>query len=233
MSAVPHESIAQQLAEMTLDLGRTSGAEPAAVLKELAATAVETVADATYAGITEAHRDGTVRNMAGTHPFATLLDEIQHRHRQGPCLAAAWENHTVRVDDVAVDTRWPDYCHDVLAQTDVRSVLSFQLFTGPELFGALNFYAAAPRAFTPQSVEIGLMYATHTAIVWQMLLRDQQFRSALASRDVIGQAKGILMERFDVDATQAFDLLRRLSQETNTPLVEVAERLVDIEHPPR
>lgn len=233
MSAQAQNSLALQLAELTRELGWTTAADADAVLRELADSAVESVPDATYAGITEAHRDGTVRTLAGTHPVAPLLDEIQQRHRQGPCLAAAWENHTVLVDDVAAETRWPDYCRDVLAQTDVRSVVSFQLFTGPKLFGALNFYADGPGAFTAQSLEIGLMYATHAAIVWQMLLRDQQFRSALASRDVIGQAKGIIMERFDVDAAHAFDLLKQLSQDANTPLVEVAEQLVDRDHPVR
>ena len=71
----------------------------------------------------------------------------------------------------------------------------------------------------------GLIFATHTALAWNMLRRDEQFRSALASRDVIGQAKGMLMERFGIDAVRAFDLLKRLSQDSNTPLHEVAERL--------
>jgi AmiR/NasT family two-component response regulator len=57
--------------------------------------------------------------------------------------------------------------------------------------------------------------------------RHEQFRSALASRDLIGQAKGILMERFDLNAVTAFDLLRKLSQESNTKLVDVADRLVN------
>ena len=70
-----------------------------------------------------------------------------------------------------------------------------------------------------------MIFATHTALAWNMLRRDEQFRSALASRDVIGQAKGMLMERFGIDAVRAFDLLKRLSQDSNTPLHEVAERL--------
>jgi AmiR/NasT family two-component response regulator len=71
------------------------------------------------------------------------------------------------------------------------------------------------------------MLATNTALAWNLLRRDQQFRSALASRDIIGQAKGLVMERFGVDAVQAFELLRRLSQDSNTPVSGVAHRLVD------
>lgn len=70
------------------------------------------------------------------------------------------------------------------------------------------------------------MLATHAALAWHMVRRDEQFRSALASRDVIGQAKGMLMERFDLDAVRAFELLKRLSQNMNTPLADVAQQVV-------
>lgn len=68
--------------------------------------------------------------------------------------------------------------------------------------------------------------ATHTALVWTILRRDQQFRRALASRDVIGQAKGMLMERFDIDEAAAFVLLKRVSQDSNTPIAQLARRVV-------
>lgn len=70
------------------------------------------------------------------------------------------------------------------------------------------------------------MFATHTALAWAMLRHNEQFRSATASRDVIGQAKGMITERYNIDAVRAFDLLRRLSQESNTPVAEIAHRLV-------
>jgi AmiR/NasT family two-component response regulator len=96
---------------------------------------------------------------------------------------------------------------------------------------ALNFYAEQPRAFDHGAIEIGLIFAAHTAIAWNMLKRDDQFRSALESRDIIGQAKGMLMERFHIDAVHAFELLKRLSQESNLQLVEVARQLVYAERP--
>lgn len=96
---------------------------------------------------------------------------------------------------------------------------------------ALNFYAEAPRAFSAESVELGTVYATHIALAWSMLRRQDQFRSALASRDVIGQAKGVIMERFNLDSVEAFELLRRLSQQSNIRLVDIAAALIDSEHP--
>ena len=84
-----------------------------------------------------------------------------------------------------------------LEVTPIRSIVSFQVFAGEHASGALNFFAERPHAFTDDAVELGLIFATHTAIAWGMLRRDEQFRSALSSRDEIGQAKGMLMERFD------------------------------------
>jgi AmiR/NasT family two-component response regulator len=92
--------------------------------------------------------------------------------------------------------------------------------------GALNFYAERKYAFDADAVEAGLIVATHAALAWNLLRRDEQFRSALATRDLIGQAKGMLMERFKIDAVQAFEVLKRLSQNSNTPLVDVARDIV-------
>ena len=104
-----------------------------------------------------------------------------------------------------------------------------QLFADHHHMGALNFYAEQARAFDEEAVEMGLILATHAAVAWNMVQRDEQFRSALASRDIIGQAKGMIMERFRIDAVQAFELLKRLSQSSNTALVVVARQLVESE----
>jgi len=97
--------------------------------------------------------------------------------------------------------------------------------------GALNFYAENPHAFSDDSVELGAVFANHIALAWSMMRRHDQFRSALASRDIIGQAKGVIMERFNLDAVEAFDLLARLSQQSNTKLFDIARALIDTEHP--
>jgi AmiR/NasT family two-component response regulator len=90
---------------------------------------------------------------------------------------------------------------------------------------ALNFYAESPDVFDDESVNLGLIFATHAALAWNMMRRDQQFRVALVSRDIIGQAKGRLMERFDIDATKAFERLKQMSQDGNTPIAQVAQRV--------
>jgi hypothetical protein len=159
--------------------------------------------------------------------MAELLDRLQAQHQEGPCLSAAWADHVVHVPDLTTERRWPTYAAEALEQTDIRSILAFQLFADQQTMGALNFYADRPDAFGAADVETGLALATHTVLAWSLIRRDDQFRSALASRDLIGQAKGIIMERFSIGAVQAFELLRRLSQQSNSPLIEVAQRIAD------
>lgn len=201
-----------------------------AVLSELTEGALETMPGAQYAGITIATRNGGVRTAAKIGEYPGLLDRIQARHGAGPCLSAAWEQQVIRIDDLAhEEDRWPEYCRDAVNETPVRSVVSFQLFADRHTMGALNFYAEQPNAFDDAATETGLMLATHVAVAWNLVRRDLQFRSALASRDIIGQAKGMVMERFKVDAVQAFELLKRLSQSSNTAVVTIARQLVEAE----
>jgi len=105
--------------------------------------------------------------------------------------------------------------------------MAFQMWIAGEQMGALNVYAETAHAFGPQTREVGLVFAAHSSVAWNAARRDEQFKKALTSRDVIGQAKGMLMERYGVNAIQAFDLLRKLSQDSNTPLIQIAADLVE------
>lgn len=197
------------------------------LLGEMTHSALESMPCAQHVGITIAFRSGDVRTASSTSDIPVLLDGIQERYGAGPCLSAAWEHQLIRINDITAESRWPGFCRDVAEETLVRSILSFQLFAHTETMGALNFYAEQPEAFDDDAAELGLILATHTALAWSMVRRDQQFRSALASRDIIGQAKGMIMERFKIDAVRAFELLKRLSQSSNTALVTVARQLVE------
>jgi len=231
MAADRRSRLIRELAELVQTLQQQQReTDVDAVLRELTKSAVKSMLGAQYAGITIATRDGKVRTASATNSYPFLLDQIQQRHDQGPCLSAAWEQHVVRINDLTLDDRWPAYCREAVEATPIRSVLSFQLFADHHSMGALSFYAEQPNVFGDEAAELGLILATHTALAWNTLRRDEQFRSALASRDIIGQAKGMIMERFKIDAVQAFELLKRLSQNSNTPLVVVARQLVEAEH---
>jgi AmiR/NasT family two-component response regulator len=105
--------------------------------------------------------------------------------------------------------------------------MAFQLWIAGETMGALNVYSETANVFGPETRSIGLVFAAHSSVAWNAARRDEQFKKALGSRDIIGQAKGMLMERYGVDAIQAFDLLRKLSQDSNTPLIDIAADLVE------
>lgn len=214
------------VAELVSTLNQRSRVESDGALDEVLVNLLAHMSCAQHAGVTLTTSGGDVQTLSATDPYPVALDDIQRRRREGPCLAAAWNHHVVRLDDICSEVRWPSYCQEVAATTPIRSLLAFELFTGEGSTGALTFYSDAAHAFADDAVELGLILATHAALAWHVVRRDEQFRSALASRDIIGQAKGLLMERFGIDALQAFELLKRLSQTSNTPLAEVAQRLV-------
>nr|WP_235734032.1 GAF and ANTAR domain-containing protein [Mycolicibacterium austroafricanum] len=217
--------------ELVDSMHRRAATDFEAVLRELNAVTVESVSGAQYASVTVV--DDTVQSLAATHPYLALLDEVQRDVGEGPCLSAGWDHQNIIIEDLSTETRWPRYREAALARTPVRSILSFRLHNEGSRSAALNLCAEAAYAFDEEAIELGLIFAAHTTVAWNVMRRHEQFRSALASRDVIGQAKGILMERFDINAMAAFDLLREISQESNTKLVDVAERLVNLEHPSR
>ena len=130
----------------------------------------------------------------------------------------------MQVADLSTDDRWPEFAAAAV-HLGVRSMLSFQLYTDADTIGALNIYAAGPNAFTDDSVRTGTLLATHAAVAAVAAAESGHMRIALQSRDVIGQAKGILMERFRITAEQAFDLLIAASQNSHRKLNEVAAEL--------
>jgi hypothetical protein len=217
--------------ELVDRLQRRAATDFESALRSINETTVDSVPGAQYAGITLVNTEGKVSTLASTHAYADWLDDIQRDVNEGPCLSAAWNQHVLRIDDLASDSRWPRYRQQALQRTPLRSIVSFQLFGHDKSIAALNIYAEPARAFDDEAVELGLVFAAHTTVAWNMMRRQEQFTSALASRDIIGQAKGILMERFGIDAMAAFELLRRLSQESNTRLADIAHRLVESERP--
>lgn len=226
MAVASRNDMMRDVADLVHTLNQRARVDADGALDELVANLLGHMSCAQHAGVTLTTSSGEVQTLSATDRYPAVLDEIQRRQREGPCLAAAWKHHVIRMNDISSEERWPSYCREVAETTPIRSVLAFELFTGEETTGALNFYAQSANVFDDDSEELGLVLATHAALAWHMVRRDEQFRSALASRDVIGQAKGMVMERFDIDAVHAFELLKRLSQTTNTALFEVAQQLV-------
>jgi GAF domain-containing protein len=215
-----------RIAELVQQLYGRPDTDSDTVIAELAEHAAVEIPGAEYAGVTVTRNAKHIDTPAATHKWPILLDEIQQLHREGPCLTAAWEEKIIHVADLEADDRFPLYRRDALEQTPIRSIMAFQMFIAGETMGALNVYAGQSHAFGQESRAIGLIFAAHSSVAWNAARRGEQFKRALASRDTIGQAKGMIIERYGVDAVQAFELLRKLSQDSNVPLVQVATELV-------
>jgi GAF domain-containing protein len=148
------------------------------------------------------------------------------RFEEGPCVQAALDDLIVRTDDFENEERWPKYSRAAV-ELGILSGLSFKLYTADRTAGALNLFAFQPRAFSGDDETVGVILAAHAAAAILASRQGQQLHSALSTRDRIGQAKGIIMERYKVDDVQAFGMLRKLSQDSNTRLIDIAQQVID------
>lgn len=171
-------------------------------------------------------KDGHFQSVTPTSALTTRLDAAQQELGEGPCLTAAVAEAVIRCPDLRNDARWPRFAA-VAVEAGILSMLSYQLYTHRAGAGALNLFGRAAQTFNAEAEAVGAMLATHAAIVLIDANKQHNFESALASRDIIGQAKGMIMERFKVDAAHAFELLTRLSQNSNTPVRVIAQEIID------
>ncbi len=209
------------------DLVRTLGAEADldGVLQQVVTAAVRDIPGARHAGITVLTRRSAT-SPAATSDVVREVDRAQYEARQGPCLDAAGDmQEIVLVDDLSAGRRWPRFAATA-SGLGIASMLSFRLSTAHGTIGALNLYAEAARAFDGESIRLGRMFATHAAAAIDRFRTAENLAAALASRDVIGQAKGILVERYKVTGEAAFDLLKAASQQANRKLHDIAAALV-------
>jgi GAF domain-containing protein len=143
----------------------------------------------------------------------------------GPCVHAAKHQSVFRMDDTLQDERWPQFCAEA-ARLNVRSMLCVPLWVDERGLSALSLYADQVAAFGDPHERVTILLATFAALALADAQRADQMHDALANRDVIGQAKGILMERHGVAADAAFGVLSRVSQAENIKLAEIARRFV-------
>ena len=195
-------------------------------LQAITASAVSTVPHADECGVSYVIGRRKIESRAASSDLPRILDALQEQQGEGPCLDAVWNHQVVRVDDLASDDRWPDFTRRA-AELGVGSMMCFQLFVAGDKLGALNLYSRTRGAFDEESQDIGLVFASHAAIALAGAEHEAHLRTGMLNRDVIGQAKGILMERHKVTAQQAFGVLARVSQELNRKLLDVARELSD------
>ncbi len=225
---LPDASAGHALAVRMAELAReTAAPRPLErVLRDVTDAAVELISGADFAGVLLVKKGGEFESVADTDGLVARLDRLQHDFGEGPCAEAALTETIVRSDDMRDEPRWPKYAPAAVGH-GVHSSLSFKLYTADRTAGALNLFGLRTDAWDTEAETTGSVLAAHAAAAILAARHSEQLQSAVSTRDRIGQAKGIIMERFGVDEVRAFELLRKLSQESQLKLVDVAQRVVD------
>jgi GAF domain-containing protein len=222
--------------ELALDFSQTArvlfgAGDVGETLSQVAKLAVVTIEACEFAGIFLVKRGG-LESTAHTDPLVLELDELQRRFGEGPCLDAVTHGVTLYADELSDDPRWSEFGPEAMAR-GIRSVLAVPLL-GDGTLGALNLYARFRQAFGVVDRARGLLLAAMGGLAASAARthedearRAENLQAALVTRELIGQAQGILIERERITADQAFGILRQASQHLNIKLREVAQNLVD------
>jgi GAF domain-containing protein len=225
MTSAEHADLSARMAAAARDLQEQDN--PEHTYTTATSLAVDNVDGCQGAGLIIVHRRKEIEMLAATHDDVRTCDRLQQELSEGPCLDAMWEETTITSPSLAHDQRWPTWGPKVAKDPGMNSVLSFQLFTHGDTLGALNLYSRERDAFTADDRDNGLALAAHIAIAVTAAQKIDNLNTALGSRTVIGEATGILMERYDLTSGVAFSLLARTSSEEQVKIRVLAQRLVD------
>ncbi len=215
-------ALAEQLGELARSL--QSYRDTDELLSEVVRAAARVIPGVDEASISVVRDRQSVSSRLPTGDLPVRVDAIQNQTGQGPCLDAMYDQRTVRVSDMAHDQRWPQFAARA-AEAGAASMLSIQLWVEGDNLGALNLYSRQADAFDDESEQVGLLFASHAAVAFASAEGFNHMVEAVATRDLLGQAKGILMERYKVTPDQAFRMLVKVSNDNNMALRTVAQNL--------
>lgn len=187
-------------------------------------SAVTLVSRCDHAGITINEKRGPLTRVS-SDDVVRRANELQHELAEGPCLDVVRDQDTLVSPDLTREKRWPLWAPKVHDELGVGSMMSLLVYTNARSYGALSLYARHGKRFDADDVAVGQALAGHLAVILTAEREIDQLGLALVNRVTTGRAEGILMERLDITADQAFDYLRRVSSHTNRKLVDVAEEI--------
>ncbi|WP_223114583.1 GAF and ANTAR domain-containing protein [Lolliginicoccus suaedae] len=215
------------MAELLADAARAMESEPEhnATLEAIVREAQKSIPGTDHAGLSVLE-NGRVATAAPTSELVEAIDSFQYTLQEGPCVDAVLDGGVYRTGNLARETRWPRFA-EAASSLGVHSMLAFRLHLDGRVLGALNLYSTNPDAFDEESVYIGQPFAAHASIAVAHSRERVQLLDALDSRDVIGMAKGIIMQSMTVTDERAFSVLVALSQRTQEKLRTVAEKVVE------
>jgi GAF domain-containing protein len=184
-------------------------------------------------GISTVDRQGNVTTRAATSDLVRTLDKVQYGLGEGPCVDTLRDALVVVAPEIAHDQRWPRYVPKAVAE-GLRSQLALKLYVDDEgTVGGINCYSTLSEVIDPDAEGIADLFAAHAALAVGHAQERESLSSALHSRKVIGQAVGIIMERYDLNEDAAFDFLVRASSTSNVKLRAIAQEIVDLGNDPK
>jgi transcriptional regulator with GAF, ATPase, and Fis domain len=219
-----HDALAHELSELARDLHQAD--DPDDVLREVVQAAIELVPGTQAGSVTALVGGKRVEHKAASSPLPARIDAVMTEYGEGPCLdALLHQRWIVRVDDMRREVRWPRFAPRA-AELGALSMLAFPMFVKDDCLCALNLYADAADAFTDESEHVGRLLAAHAAVAYSGAQREENLLAAIETRDLIGQAVGLLMERYMITSDRAFSTLVRFSRQSNRKLRDVATELI-------
>ena len=172
------------------------------------------------------NQKGDLATRVSTDEVVRRANELQRELGEGPCLDVMRDQDTLVSCDLSQEQRWPLWAAAVQQQFGVDSMMSVLVFTDAHSYGALSLYAGPGQRFDDDDVAIAQALAGNIALVLTSEREIDHLGRAMHGRTLIGQAQGVLMERLDIDAAQAFDYLRRISSHSNRKVTDVAQEIV-------
>jgi AmiR/NasT family two-component response regulator len=195
-------------------------------LDAIVRAASETVPGLNLVGISVARPGARMETLAASDPMVLAFDRMQYDLDEGPCVDAMRGRGTAVVEHAQNERRWPRYIPQAVA-AGLRSQLGVGLGRNDRTLAGLNMYSTSSEILGPQAQHMAELFAAHAALALGSARQRDGLTTALGTRKIIGQAIGILMERYDIDEDQAFGFLARTSSEHNIKLRDVAQGLVD------
>jgi len=199
--------------------------DPHATLQRVVSLAVETIDGCEHAGISVIE-GRKVTSPASSDEVPAIVDQIQSDTGEGPCVDAIKEHEVFQTGRLSEEERWPNFTPRAIAESRVESILSLRLFVAEGTMGALNLYSTQPDAFDERDVAVATVFAAHAAVAWSTSQTIENLRAGMVTRQLIGQAVGLLMVRQGMSESDALEALRRASQRLNVKLRQVAESIV-------
>jgi transcriptional regulator with GAF, ATPase, and Fis domain len=215
---------AGRMAELARDLRSQTTSGP--TLDHVVRATAELVKGCADVAVTLADADGVHTRASLGVGIAERSDRLQAQYGEGPVVDAAWDSPLVVAGDLPHDAPWPRWGSALAEELGVRSVLVVQLFTHEEHeLGALQLFATSPHAFDGDAVGEVMGIAGQAAVALAAVANLEDLERSLTRRTAVGQATGILMERYGLDQHAAFEVLRRTSQESGRMVHELAQEL--------